>query len=174
MCSSAHGFLTEAVTVSPVFQREWKFNYGSLNVILSEIYGILYNGVSLNEILIIRDEIELAVDYDTEVNHLIWKFTVNGRLGVLKLTQFKAIVDDFNITISVKQILLEQQIPDMFTTEKNCDRTGTRKYLVMGKRKEECRDITVKRSLTADEIKQVNDRLMAKLTDVKLIDSQFD
>ena len=113
-------------------------------------------------------EISLQIDLpDTQIRHLKWKVSITPILGTLKLYSITAEITNSDVLITGKYMQINQQIPSVFNVEKVCEKTGSRKYGIVGPRKKVCYDHQVPRGLTNDEINLVAQNLRFKISEAQ-------
>jgi hypothetical protein len=172
-CVSINALSLEPVKMSPVVEQEFSFNVQHNNVNTGSIMQVI-GGASLCEVgdnflETISREIVLMIGSDASIRHMRWDTTITLTMGTLKVYSITANIDGLNVHIVAKHVKVEQPIPELYETKEHCERTGPRRYGIAGSRSWECNNYQVGRGLAPDEISEVNQALISKVVEAKLL-----
>jgi len=116
------------------------------------------------------ESVKLAVDVNSKINTVQWKYEISSTLGVLKVLFVEAKIDSTNINFAIKGAQINQEIPEVYKSEEQCV-PGTRLSCSRGSNCHvvsfrDCRNVNVKRGITPDEITQVVNSLNSQIPEV--------
>jgi hypothetical protein len=176
-CQLSFAIHLEPVKVFPVITNEIKFiantNSGHdaiITTINHQIANTDFSELNNGFLQTVVKDISLAIGMpNTIVHHLRWETIISSNMGTMKVYSVTAHIDNFNINLISKYVKLEQQIPDQFETREHCARTGSRRYGIAGPRSRECYYYQIKRDLHPDEIELINQNLLNKINDAKIL-----
>jgi hypothetical protein len=165
-------FELEPVIVHPV--KNYNFSIKSQETSVVDIMINIKNSfteIDQNELYKISTEIMLACEtgITTNVRSLRWEFTINDNQGILLVISVNALISRNYVDITGGVIKLEQRLPAMYRTEEKCAKTGSRKYGIVGPRKNECNYHNIRRALNGDELIKVNQALTSQLVQAMML-----
>ena len=166
----------DPVTISPVIVNEINFKVEDCNsdVIITMILQKLssdFNELSRDFVLrSVAKDISLAIGIpNNQLHHMRWELMIDSNFGILKIFSIDADINIFDVKMIGKYTKLQQYIPTQYETIEKCSHSGNRRYGLFGPRGRECYTHTVSRALSPNEISQVNQNLLSRVSDVKLL-----
>jgi hypothetical protein len=176
------GLHLEPVEISQVFSYDFTFDINEKadmdfirEKFRTNLNEIKQTDINDDHLKTLYHEIFLSIGIDnTEVRHLKLQLNITQKLGILAIYNIEATINRIAVAIKMKTITLEQIIPQVYDTKIQCHKTGSRRFVIAGPRKEECYVHDVIRNLNSMEIGQVTAALMAKKLDaIKLVEFLF-
>lgn len=158
------------VRIYPITENEIHLHFQSKDTVASEIKSSKIGDISNDILDTIVNEISLVVGMnDVGIQHMRWEFEHTSKLGTLIIYKFEAQVNQYEVNIKSKILKLEQDIPTYYDVVHHCAKTGERRYGLFGPRSTECYDYYVERNPNAEEIAKINQKLLDKLSNTKML-----
>lgn len=168
--SRVNSFLNQPAKISPVINYEFNFPINldtKSEQIESNIHqklNSITNEIKNEGIKSISKEIELTIGIEnSQINHMTWEFVINTHISSLKIINIIATIDKYKVDMVIQQVKIEQYIPILYDIKEICENSGKRRYRFAGPRKKECRQYSIERGLTVQEIQIVQQTLINEI-----------
>lgn len=115
------------------------------------------------------DEITSLVASKNYHHSLKWYINIDDNIGLLQMVEINADIQNMIVRIFGKSINLIQPIPQQYEIKRQCILTNKRRYRFIIRPKKSCYDHQTPRELNIDEIKQVNNKLKEKASQIRYL-----